>query len=447
MSWLRYLRRRGRDRDFALEIDTYLQHEIDGNIARGMHPRDAAWAAQRKFGNVTIAKETTHRMNTIGFLESLGQDLRYAVRVEPGFFTVAILCLALGIGANTAIFHLLDAVRLRALPVANPRELVEVAPASDQRSGNFSSTHSNLTYALWDQIRTHQQAFSGLIAWSESRFNTATGAEVRYAEGLYASGDFFRTLGVVPALGRVFSMEDDRPGCGSPGAVLSYSYWQREYGGQPSAIGQRILLEGKPFEIVGVSQAGFFGIEVGKTFDVAIPVCAETLVNGETANTPKRDHWWLAAIGRLKPGWTLAQTRAHLQTISPAVFEATLPPSYTPESTKTYLALKLTADPAGSRVSELRSKYQDALWILLGIAALVLVIACANLANLMLARASARERELAVRLAIGASRLRLVRQMLAESLLLAVIGAACGALLAQFLSSYLVRFLSTTDNP
>ena len=449
MRWLRYFRRRLRDRDFALEIDDYLQHEIDHNIARGMHPREAAFAARRKFGNVTRAKEDTHRMNTIGFLETLGQDLRYALRLlrlEPGFFSVAILSLALGIGANTAIFHLLDAVRLRALPVANPQELVEVEMNSDHRTGNFSSRRADFTYALWDQLRTHQQAFSGLFAWSAHRFNTAPGGEVRLVEGLYASGDFFRTLGVVPALGRVLTTDDDRPGCGSPGAVLSYSFWRREYGAQASAIGRRILLDGKPFEIVGVAQAGFFGVEVGRAFDVTVPVCAEPLINAENAHTPKRHHWWLAITGRLKPGWNLAQARAHLDAISSGLFEATIPPNFTPDNVKTYLALKLTAHPAGSG-SDLRDDYQDPLLILLGIAALVLVIACANLANLMLARASARERELAVRLAIGASRPRLIRQMLAESLLLAAIGAAMGAFLAQFLSSYLVRFLSKADDP
>jgi len=452
MGWLKYLRRHQRDQDFALELEAHLQHEIDDNMARGMNPREAAFAAHRKFGNVTLAKENTRRMNTIEYLETLGQDLRYAarlLRLEPGFFSVAILCLALGIGANTAIFHLLDAVRLRTLPVSNPRELVEVEIGPDQRccTGNFSSRRSNFTYALWDQLRTHQQAFSGIFAWAPYRFNTTTGGEVRYIEGLYATGDFFRTLGVVPALGRLFSTEDDRPGCGSPGAVLGYSYWQREYGGQASAIGRKILLEGKPFEIIGVAQAGFFGVEVGRSFDVAIPVCAEPLVNGENAHTPKRHHWWLAVIGRLKPGWSVTQARAHVQAISPGLFEATLPPNFTPETAKEYLAYKLTANPAGSGVSDLREDYQDPLLILLAIAALVLVIACANLANLMLARATARERELAVRLAIGASRPRLIRQMLAESLLLAAIGAACGALLAQFLSSYLVRFLTTNDSP
>src|SRR5271163_4564509 len=157
MSWLRYFRRTQRDQDFALELEAHLQHEIDENMARGMPPREAAFAAQRKFGNVTLAKEQTRRMNSIGFLETLGQDLRYALRLlrlEPGFFGVAILCLALGIGANTAIFHLLDAVRLRSLPVEKPQELLEVEIGPDQHccSGNFSSRISNFTYPLWDQF-------------------------------------------------------------------------------------------------------------------------------------------------------------------------------------------------------------------------------------------------------------------------------------------------------
>jgi hypothetical protein len=183
MGILRYFRRRQRDHDFEMEIETHLQHEIDENIARGMHPDEAAFAARRKFGNVTLAKEKTHRMNSIGFLETLGQDLRYALRLlrlEPGFFGVAILCLALGIGANTAIFHLLDAVRLRSLPVEKPQELLEVEIGPDQHccSGNFSSRISNFTYPLWDQFRMRQQAFSSVFAWAGHRFNTANGGEV-----------------------------------------------------------------------------------------------------------------------------------------------------------------------------------------------------------------------------------------------------------------------------
>lgn len=452
MPWLRYFQRGRRDADFAREIDAYIEHEIDENLARGMSPRDAARAAHCKFGNIALAKEDVRRMSTIGFLETLGQDLRYALRafrLEPGFFTVAVACLVLGIGANTAIFHLLDAVRLRSLPVENPQELVEVkiAPTLHGRSGNFSTRRANFTYALWDQLRERQQAFSEVFAWADHRFNTAPGGEVKYAEGLYVSGDFFRTLGVEPAVGRLLTEDDDRPGCGSPGVVLGHAYWQNEYGGQASAIGRKILLDGKPFEIVGVASAGFYGVEVGRSFDVAVPVCAEPLINGPNAHTPLRNHWWLAVIGRLKPGWTLERARAQVRAISPGLFEATLPPTYTPEIAKWYLAFHLTADSAVGGVSDLREYFQNPLWVLLGIAGLVLAIACANLANLMLARASARERELAVRLAMGASRPRLIRQMLAESLLLASIGAGCGALLAQFLSAGLVRFLGNAENP
>jgi len=226
-----------------------------------------------------------------------------------------------------------------------------------------------------------------------------------------------------------------------------YSFWQREYGGQASAIGRKILLDGKPFEVIGVASAGFFGVDVGRSFDVAIPVCAEPIIEGENSHTPKRHHWWLAVIGRLKPGWSLAQARPAHRSHRAWALRGHAPLNYTPEGAKDYLGLKLTANPAGSGVSDLRSRYQDPLLILLAIAGLVLVIACANLANLMLARASARERELAIRLAIGASRPRLIRQMLAESLLLAAIGAACGALLAQLLSRYLVRYLSTSNSP
>ena len=207
--------------------------------------------------------------------------------------------------------------------------------------------------------------------------------------------------------------------------MLSYSFWQREYGAQTSAIGRQILLDGKPFEIVGVAQDGFFGVEVGKAFEVAIPVCAELLINGEDAHTPKRHHWWLAVTGRLKPGWNLAQARAHLRAISPGLFEATIPPKLHAGERKKLPRTETDRESRRDRACRTCEKTTRTLYlILLGIAALVLVIACANLANLMLARASARERELAVRLAIGASRLRLIRQMLAESLLLAPIGAA-----------------------
>jgi putative ABC transport system permease protein len=391
-------------------------------------------------------------MHPLGWFENLWQDVRHGarlLRLSPGFFAVATLSLALGIGANTAIFQLLDAVRLRLLPVAHPEQLAELRIVDNEHccSGNFSNRRPNFTFPQWEQIRQHQQAFSGIFAWGDERFNLAASGEVRYAEGLWVSGDFFRTLGVQPVAGRLIAAQDDRAGCGSPGAVISYAFWQREFGGDRQAVGKGLSLSGRPFEVIGVAPPGFFGMEVGRTFDVAVPVCAEPWVHGERSHTTKRHHWWLAIAGRLKPGWTVKRAAAQAETISPPVFESTVPPNYQPDEAKYYTQYKLTAMAAGSGVSSLRKYYEEPLWLLLGIAGLVLLIACANLANLMLARASAREREMAVRLAIGAGRGRLIRQLLAESLLLAVIGAGIGAGLAQFLSEYMVTLITTGDSP
>jgi predicted permease len=390
-------------------------------------------------------------MKLSGWLENSWQDIRHGGRLlkrSPGFFTVATLSLALGIGANTAIFQLLDAVRLRLLPVPHPEQLAELQIAENEHccSGNFSDRFSNLTYAQWEQIREHQQAFSGIFAWGDQQFNLAKGGDVRFAQGLWVSGDYFKTLGVQPLMGRMLAAEDDRAGCGSPGAVISHAFWQREFGGDANAIGKKISLDGHPVEVVGVAPASFFGLEVGRNFDVIVPICAEPWINGEDSHLGKLHHWWLAVIGRLKPGWTVAKATSQANAMSPAVFE-NVPPNYRPQEAKYYTQYKLKALPAGSGVSSLRERYQEPLWLLLGLAGLVLLIACANLANLTLARASTREREMAVRLAIGADRGRLIRQLLAESLLLTAIGAVAGAVLAQFLSRYMVAFLTTSDNP
>ncbi len=391
-------------------------------------------------------------MNISGWIENCWQDFRHGGRLlrrSPGFFTIATLSLALGIGANTAIFRLLDAVRLRLLPVPHPEQLAKLRIAKDEHccNGNFSDRYPDFTYPQWEQIRNHQQAFSSIFAWGDQRFNLAAGGEVRYAEGVWVSGDYFKGLGVEPLIGRTLTAEDDRAGCGSAGVVISHAFWQREFGRDVQAIGRKISLEGHPVEVVGVTPARFFGLEVGRNFDVAVPICAEPWINGEDSHLAKRHHWWLAVIGRLNPGWTVDRAAAQVKAISLAVFESTVPPNYRPEQAKYYAQYKLTATAAGSGVSGLREDYQEPLWLLLGIAGLVLLIACANLANLTLARASTREREMAVRLAIGADRGRLVRQLLAESLLLTVIGAAMGAVLAQFLSGYMVAFLTTSGNP
>jgi len=380
-------------------------------------------------------------------LAGLGRDLRHALRslrLNPGFATIAILSLALGIGANTAIFQLLDAVTLRSLPVNDPDRLMLIrVPNAKGRTGSARGNAPIFSYPIWELVRDQQQAFSGLAAWNSTGFNMAERGRVRGARGLYVNGDFFHALGVRPLLGRVFSAADDHRGCGLPGAVISYGYWQKEFGGKESAVGSKLMVEGHPTEVVGITPPGFYGVEVGRSYDVALPLCSEVLINGEGSMLERRDGWWLAIIGRLKPGWSAAKATAQLEAISPGIFQATLPAIYRPDQVKEFLEWKMAAEPAGTGISGLRRAYQHPLWILLAIAGTVLLIACANLANLMFARANAREREIAVRLALGASRIRLLQQLLMESLLLAAIGAVTGILLAQALTRVLVSFLST----
>jgi putative ABC transport system permease protein len=378
-------------------------------------------------------------------------DLRYGIRMlakSPGFALVAILTLALGIGANAAIFQLIDAVRLRTLPVKDPNSLA-IVHRSDGTSGSCNGPYCSVTFPLWQQIRQRQQAFSSIAAWGQDTQNLANGGEVDNALVMWVSGDFFRTLDVQPMLGRLISDADDQTGCAG-GANLSYAFWQRRYGGSASVIGKTLTIEGHPFPILGVTPPNFYGVSVGDRFDVAIPICSEPIVDGEFSRitSPReREQWWLSVFGRLKPGWTLKSATAQLGVIEGAALHETIPPQYDSEGVKRYLAYKFTAEPAANGFSNLREDNSNSLWLLLGLSGLVLLIACANLANLLLARASTREREVAVRLALGASRARLIRQMLSESALLAIAGTLCGGFLAAVLSRFLVAFISSPDNP
>jgi putative ABC transport system permease protein len=384
-------------------------------------------------------------------MQTLWQDLRYALRMlekSPGFTAVAIFTLALGIGANTAIFQLLDAVRLRTLPVKNPEQIAKVS--IDHRngaSGSFTSRYADLTYAQWEQIRGRQQGFSSVFAWGPNLFNISPSGEVHNVQGLWVSGEFFQTLGVEPVLGRVLTTADDGPNCASPGAVISYSFWKHTFAGENSVIGKTLLINRHPFPIVGVTPADFYGVEVGRYFDVAVPLCAEPIIEGEDSQLHRADGWWLSVMGRLKPGWTIKQAALQLRSISPGIFEATVPPTFNTDQAKHYAGYILGAFPGGSGASTLRRDFENPLWFLLALAALVLLIASANLANLMLARASTREKEMGMRMAVGASRARLIRQLLTENLLLAGMGAVLGGLLAHSLSQILVAFLSTQNDP
>ena len=384
-------------------------------------------------------------------MDALIKDLRFGLRqlgLNPMFTAVAVLSLALGIGANTAIFQLIDAIRLRALPVGNPQELAYIDFMKDsKRSGWWSTRSAVFTSAQWDSLRAHQEAFSGMIAWSAKEFNLAQEGKARYTEGLFVNGDFFNVLRVPAAIGRTFTKEDDQPGCGSPGAVISYAFWRGEFSGDPAITSRTIRLDGRVFPVIGVTAPGFFGVEVGHRFDIAVPICSDPMFwEPGKGHLPSRTAWWLSLMGRLKPGWTIERANAQIRTISPAIMQDSLPSSYRADDAKKYLANKLTVTPGGRGVSGLRQEYEDPLWILLATTGLVLLIACANLANLLLARASVREREIAVRQAIGAARGRLVRQLLAESMLLALFGATFGAVLAGLLSRGLIAFLTTEGN-
>ena len=365
------------------------------------------------------------------------QDLRLALRTlraTPIVTSVAVLSLALGIGANTAIFSLVNSLLLRSLPVADPQRLVSV---STGRAADFEPSFS---YATFDQIRQHGQAFDGALAYSCCDRDTLTvGGEKQPVDQFFVSGDFFGTLGMTAAAGRLLTPTDDVSGGGAngPTAVISYRLWQERFGGAAGVIGATVILERVPVTIVGVTPPEFLGIEVGRTFDVAVPIKIEPLILPSIAFDDNVT--WLRIMLRLTRGQSLDAATAALRAVQPQIRAGSRPKQFRSE----FLRDPFVLQPAGAGTSALRERFQRPLLTILVVVALVLLIACANIANLQLARGVARGHELSVRLALGASRWQLARQMLAESIVLAATGALLGLVFAGWASRALVAQLST----
>jgi predicted permease len=428
-----FLLRRGRfNRDLEEEMRFHLEMKAQDDAGG----EESVYAARRQFGNPTLLQEVSREMWGWRSLEILLQDIRYALRMlrrSPGFTTVAVLSLALGIGANTAIFSLLDAVLLKMLPIQKPQELEVITLRGQQRAATFS-------YPAFRHLRAHNEVFSGMFARTTVPVTVVTTGTSERATAELVSGNFFSTLGAQSALGRLFTSEDDSTPLAHPVAVLSYNFWQRSLGRDPSAVGKTIRIDNHTFNILGVAQRGFFGVEVGSAPDIWVPMMMQPQIFG---SRPGFDdpHWgWLDIMARRRPGLGEAQAQAGLD----VTFQQML---QDPEIASLYGKSKEARDshigllPGSKGMSRLREQFESPLVILMAVVGIVLLIACANIANLLLARASARSKEIAVRLAIGAGRIRLLRQLLTESLLLGLLGGGLGLVFAMWGTHLLLTFL------
>jgi predicted permease len=434
------------------EVAFHLEMQARDLEAQGLSPAAARAEAERRFGDVSAARAELGRIDRarmrrgwrLEWWEAVLKDIRYAARGlarQPTFTAFVVATLALGIGANSAMFSIADALVLRKLPVPHAERLTLL------RSGNAGKGMASWTNAIWEAIRDRPALHDGAFAFGMNGFDLSDRGEADPVEGLRASGAIFDVLGVRALVGRTFTTADDRRGGGPDGpvAVLGYGFWQRRYGGA-DVVGRTIALNRVPFTIIGVTPPEFFGPEVGRTFDVAIPLNTVALVNGDAAALDSRSNWWLNIIVRLAPHQTAEQATARLRAVQHQIAEETRPPNQRPENAARFLAEPFVLAPAALGTSQLRDSYRKPVLILLGLVGITLLIACGNIANLMLARTAARRHELSLRTALGASGGRLARQLFTESLLLATAGAAVGVLVAVWSSRLIVAQISTAND-
>ena len=428
----RLFRRKGSNLELEEEIQAHLAMATRERIERGEDPQAAALAALREFGNRTLIQETTRDMWGWSTLATLRQDVRFALRGmrrSPGFTAVAVLSLALGIGANTAIFSLINALMLRRLPIHDPGRLVELlfkAPGQD----HFNA----FDWRNYQHYRENNHVFSGLIAASDTPFAIhGDGLEPETVRGGFVSPNYFSTLGVNPVLGRLIGPEDGSPGSPANVAVVSWSYWRNRFHSDRAIVGRQISHGNHPLTIVGVAPGGFVGLEPANRQDIWLPLTAHQPSNATTAQ------YWLKLAARLKPGVSIGQARAEMNVL----WQWTQEEEFKANDDRSVRDWRMEVQPAGTGLSHLRDQFGKPALVLMAVVALLLLIACANIASLLLARGAARRREMAVRVSLGAGRLRLLRQELTESVLLSASGGLLGILLANWGTGLLVRIMGS----
>ncbi|PYT39140.1 MAG: permease [Acidobacteria bacterium] len=394
-------------------------------------------------------------------MANLWQDLRFALRIlakNHGFTLIAVLTLALGIGANTAIFSVLDSVLLRSLPVSHPEQLVTLSDPDEHGSsfGSEGGDRSLLAYSEFEYFRDHNETFSNIFAADSSlptleisipNSSSSAGVQKEFVRVRLVSGDYFATLGVVPAAGTFFTREVDRARGGASIAVLNYAFWKQRFGLDPQALGKTIQIRQTSFQIVGVTPPGFFGETVGAVPDLWVPMMMQdSIYPGRDLLTASKDltnmHIWLQVMARLKPGVTPGQAKARVNVVFKGLLESKVSATISADQRRHDLDQRINLQPAANGSSMLREHFGEPLKILMAMVGFVLLIACANVANLLLARGAARQREFAMRIAIGAGRARLIRQLLTEGLVLAISGATAGLLLGNWADALLLHMVS-----